>query len=126
MIAPNREIVNINSLSTFSTMYNSLRPNVVSEDVCMNVLIQRSNTLSLNLSREFSAYSSIFLVLYEDHMEAQNNNFSWADQMDAENFQLSYKTSKKGESNIENQANNSSNMPPSYSNNMFNISFNLN
>jgi len=106
-------------------MSNSLRSNVVSEDVCMNVLRRRSNTLSPNLSREFSAHSSIFLVLYEDHMKAQNNDPSWADQIDVENFQLSYETPKEGESNIKNQAKNSSNMPLPHGNNVFNTSFNF-
>ena len=45
-------------------------------------------------------------------MEAQNNDPSWANQMEVENFQLSYTTPKERVSNVQNEANSSNDMSP--------------
>ena len=71
MIASNREIVNIN-LS--STMFNLLRSNIISKNIYMSILRKISNISSPNLLKELSAHSSIFLILYKDYIEAQNND----------------------------------------------------
>jgi len=49
MVVPNREIANINLSSTFLAMSNSLRSNIISEDICINILRVISNISNPNL-----------------------------------------------------------------------------
>jgi len=106
MIAPNREIANINSFITSSAMSNLADFNCVSEDIQMGALRGKCTITSTNLSRESFILSKASSVEYTAHIKAQNNDSSWANQTEDELFQLSYVTSKRGESNIQVLANN--------------------
>ena len=72
----------------------------------MDELRGRSKPSSQNSSRESPVHSDLSSVPYVDRMEAQNNDPSWANQMEMENFQLSYTTPKKRVSNVQNEATN--------------------
>lgn len=64
----------------------------------------RSNCPSNNISsRDSSAHSSVSSIPYVERMEIQNNDLSWADQVDAseqidtsQRVELSYATPKEG------------------------------
>ena len=111
MVAPNREIVNINPFITSSAVSNLANSNCVSEDIQMGALRGRSTVTSMNLSRELSVLSKASSVEYTACIEAQNNDPSWANQTEDELFQLLYVTSKGEESNIQVLANNKASEP---------------
>ena len=108
IVVPNREIMNINSFPINSAMNYSMEINTISEDVNMDTLRGRSNSLSSNLLWELSTYSDLSSVLYVDRIETQNNNPLWANQTEKQNFQLSYTTFKKKMSNNQDEANSTS------------------
>jgi len=112
MVMPNREIANINLSSYNSAMSNSMEVNAISEDINMDEPRGRSLLSSPNTSKGMSAHSDLSSIPYVDRIEAQNNDSSWFNQTEQEHFQLSYPTSKEGVPNVQNEANNSSNMPP--------------
>ena len=76
----NREIVKINSFPYYSAMFHLMEINIVSENINIDILKDKSNLLNPNISRESSAYSDLLSVSYINRMEAQNLNPSWADQ----------------------------------------------
>ena len=87
--------MNKNSISSHSAMSNFIKFKVVSKNINIDIFREQSNSLSLISSREALAHSSISLIFYENWIEAQNEDPSWADQTKKENFQLSYAISKK-------------------------------
>lgn len=99
-------------------MSNLVNSNNVSEDIQMGAPRGRSTITSMNISRKLSIYSNTYIA----HIKAQNNNPNWANQMEAELFQLFYATPKKGETNIQVLANNQTSKSISHAgiaNNMF-------
>ena len=104
MVAPNREIANINYSFYNSAMSHSIEVCAISEDVNVDVPRGRSISSSPNSSRELLAHSDLSSVPYVDRMEARNDYPSWANQTEQENFHLSYATLKKGIPNIQNMS----------------------
>jgi len=51
-----------------------MKVNAISKDININILRERSNLLSLNLSWESLTYSNLSFIPYIDRMKAQNNN----------------------------------------------------
>ena len=78
MVAPNREIANINPFITSSAMSNLADSNCVSEYIQIGAPRGRFTVASMNSSRELSMLSKASSVEYTAHMEAQNNDSSWA------------------------------------------------
>ena len=111
MVAPNREIANINSFTIPSTMSNPADSKGVSEDIQMGAPRGRSAIASANSSRESSVLSKASSIEYSARMEAQSVDPNWANQTEDKLFQLSYATPKGGESNIQVPANNIDSMP---------------
>ncbi|KAL9712158.1 hypothetical protein Ac2012v2_005235 [Leucoagaricus gongylophorus] len=101
MVAPNREIANINSFTIPSAMSNPADSKGVSEDIQMGAPRGRSAIASANSSRESSVLSKASSIEYSARMEAQSVDPNWANQTEDELFQLSYATS-----NIQVPANN--------------------
>ena len=64
-----KEITNKNTFSTTLAISNSKELNNISKNVCIDAPRERSNTLSLNLSRESLAHSSISSILYAERIE---------------------------------------------------------
>jgi len=95
MVASNREITNINSFPINSAINHSIKVNTISEDINMDALRGRSNSLSPNLLWKSLTHSNLSFVLYVDRIEAQNNNPLWTDQTKKQNFQLLYTISKE-------------------------------
>ena len=91
MIAPKGELANKIPSTYNSTLSSQIDPNAVSENVNMEVPRGRTNYSSTNTSRELSTHSNVSSVPYNIRMELQNNNPTWADQVDSpQDFQLSY------------------------------------
>ena len=68
MVVPNREVVNINFFTNNSIIFQSIDFNIVSKDVNMDLLRDRSNLSSSNLSRK-SLIKDLSFVLYIDRIE---------------------------------------------------------
>ena len=100
IVAPNREIVNSNILSSTSAISNPVKSKVVSEDIQMGASRGRSNVSSTNLSRESSMLSKASSIKYSAHMEVQSANPNWANQTEEELFRLSHIMPLGEESNI--------------------------
>ena len=111
MVAPNREIVDINLSSYNSAMSNSMGVNAIPKDINMDEPRGRSPSSSLNAPREMLAHSDLSSISYMDRMEVQSNDSSQFNQTEQEHFQLSYPTSKGRVPNVQNKANDSNNMP---------------
>jgi len=88
MGVPIKEIANKNTFSTTLAISNSKELNNISKNVYINDPRERSYTLSLNLSRESLAHSSISSILYAERIEIQNNNPTWARQIEIKIFNL--------------------------------------
>ena len=84
-------------------MSNSVEVHNLSEDVNMDETRGRSMALSPISSRATSTHSNALSIPYIDRMEAQNNNSSWFNQTEQENFQLSYASLKGGNSDDQNR-----------------------
>jgi len=80
MVAPNREIANINSFLNFSAMSNPVKANYVSEDINMDEPRGRSMIPNRVMSRAMSAHSDTSFIPYVERMEAQSSNPSWFNQ----------------------------------------------
>jgi len=103
-------------------MSNLVNSNNVFEDIQMGAPRDRSTITSMNTSRKLSIYSNTSFIEYVAHIKAQNNNPNWANQMEAELFQLFYVTPKKEKTNIQVLANNQTSKSISHAeiaNNMF-------
>jgi len=74
MVAPNREIVNINSFTTSSAMSNLTDSISVSEDIQMGALRDKSTIASMNSLIVLSILSKASSVEYAAFMEVQNLN----------------------------------------------------
>ena len=72
IVTPIRKIENKNSFLYKSAMSYSMKINIVSEDVNMDISRGRSIMPSLNLSRELSIYLDLSPQLYTDRIEAKN------------------------------------------------------
>ena len=105
MIVSNKETMNKNYISSCSAMSNFIKFKVVSENINIDTFREQSNSLSLIPSRGVLAHSSISLISYENWIEAQNEDPSWADQTKKENFELLYVISKKRINRMNNQTN---------------------
>ena len=105
-----REIVNTNNFPFHSAMSNPIEINNISEDVNMDVPRSRSTALSPNSSRESSTHSDLSSQLYADRMEAENEKLPWDEQVESQNFQLSYQSIQQGTSNDQDKANRENNM----------------
>jgi len=80
-----------------------MESNCVSEDVNIEVPRGRTNCSSINSSREPSNHSNVSSISYNIRMEAQNNNLTWAEQMNSsQEFQLSYVYPNVEDSNSQN------------------------
>ena len=86
MGAPIRDIANTNNFPFRSAMSNPIEINNISEDVNMDVPRSRSTALSPSSSRESSTHSDLSYQLYADRMEAENEKFSWDEQVESQNF----------------------------------------
>jgi len=103
MVVPNREIVNKFFPCNISAMSNSVEVHNLSEDVNIDKTRGRSMALSPISSRATSTHSNALSIPYIDRMEAQNNNSSWFNQTEQENFQLLYASLKGGNSDDQNR-----------------------
>ena len=79
-------------------MSNSVEVNNLSEDVNMDKTRDRSRTPSPISSRATSIHLNTLSITYVDRMEVQNNDLSWFNQTEQENFQLLYAFLKGGNS----------------------------
>ena len=75
MVAPNKEITNINSFTT-SAMSNLTNSKGISEDIQMGALRGRSTVASTKSSRVLSMLSKASSIEYAAHIEAQNIDFN--------------------------------------------------
>jgi len=88
MVVPKRDLTNkISSYtSEFTNQYNNTPSIMANYNSLMNVDIEpprgRTNFLSAVSSREPSNHSSISSIPYVERMEIQNDNPSWADQVE--------------------------------------------
>jgi len=114
MVAPNREIVDINSFTILSAMSSPADSKGVSEDIQIGAPKGKSTIASANSSRESLVLSKASSIKYSAHIEAQSIDSNWANQTEDELFQLSYVTPKRGESNIQVPANNIDSIPLSH------------
>ena len=82
MVAPNRELANILFFfsSNTSTSFRTINHNNM--DIEIDIPRRRLASSSVNVSRESLAHSSILSISYVNRMEAQNNDPSWADQIE--------------------------------------------
>ena len=96
IVVLNREIVNIKSFLNISVMSNLVEVNNFSEDINIDKLKGRSMILSHISLRVTLAYLDILYISYVNRMKAQNNNLSWFNQTEQENFQLLYSSLKRG------------------------------
>lgn len=96
IVVLNREIVNIKSFLNISVMSNPVEVNNSLEDINIDKLKGRSMILSHISSRVTLAYLDILYISYVNRMKAQNNNLSWFNQTEQENFQLLYSSLKRG------------------------------
>ena len=103
MVVPNREIVNKFFPCNILAMSNSVEVHNLSEDINMDETRGRSIALSPISSRATSTHSNALYIPYVDRMEAQNNNSSWFNQTEQENFQLLYASLKRGNSDDQNR-----------------------
>ena len=69
MVVPNKEIVNLNILSSSSAVSNPLESNTISKDVQMSGPRSRTTVPSTNSSRESSVLSKAFSIEYLTHIE---------------------------------------------------------
>ena len=69
MVVPNKEIVNLNILSSSSAVSNPLESNTISKDVQMSGPRSRTTVPSTNSSRESSVLSKVFSIEYLTHIE---------------------------------------------------------
>jgi len=76
-------------------MYNSVKAHNLSRDVNMNEIRGSSIALSPISSSATSTHSNTLFIPYIDRIEAQNNDFSWFNQTEQDNFQLSYTSLKR-------------------------------
>jgi len=74
MVAPNREIVNINPFITSSVMSNLADSNCVFKNIQIGALRGRFIIASMNSSRELFMLSKASSIEYTAYMEAQNDN----------------------------------------------------
>lgn len=77
-------------------MSNLVEVNNFSEDINIDKLKGRSMILSHISLRVTLAYLDILYISYVNRMKAQNNNLSWFNQTEQENFQLLYSSLKRG------------------------------
>ena len=103
MVAPNIEIANKFFPFNISAMSNSVEVHNLSEDINMDETRGRSIAPSSISSRATSTHSNTLSIPYVDRMKVQNNNFFWLNQTEQENFQLSYTSLKKGNSDDQNK-----------------------
>ena len=96
IVVLNREIVNIKSFLNISVMSNLVEVNNFLEDINIDKLKGRSMILSHISLRVTLAYLDILYISYVNRMKAQNNNLSWFNQTEQENFQLLYSSLKRG------------------------------
>ena len=96
IVVLNREIVNIKSFLNISVMSNLVEVNNFSEDINIDKLKGRSMILSHISLRVTLAHLDILYISYVNRMKAQNNNLSWFNQTEQENFQLLYSSLKRG------------------------------
>jgi len=96
MVAPNREIANINSFLNFSAMSNLVKANYVSEDINMDEPRGRSMIPNRVMSRAMLAHSDTPFIPYIERIEAQSSNLSWFNQTKQKNFQLLHVSPKRG------------------------------
>ena len=69
MVVPNKEIVNLNILSSSLAVSNPLESNTISKDVQMSGPRSRTTVPSTNSSRESSVLSKAFSIEYLTHIE---------------------------------------------------------
>ena len=81
-------------------MSNLKNSNNVSEDIQIEAPRGRSIIASINILRELSVQFNASSMEYAAYMEAQSDDLNWANQMEAEIFQLSYIAPKEGKTNI--------------------------
>ena len=111
IVAPNREIMNTNIISSISAMSNSLESKAISENIQISASRGKTTVLSTNSSRESSVISKASSVKYATCMEAQSIDLNWTNQTKDKFFRLSYATLLGGDSNIHGQTIHSDNMP---------------
>jgi len=95
----------------------------------IDILREKLAKSSANVFRETSAYLSVSSILYIKRIEVQNNNLSWADQVNEiiefQSFLLSYASSKVREANICNKATRPIDMSNLYGESANNYSMNM-
>ena len=73
MIAPNREIMNINLSSYNSSISHLVKVNTISKDININKLRGKFKLFNLNFFRESLVHSDISSISYMNRIEAQSN-----------------------------------------------------
>ena len=63
IVVPNRKVANINSFTYNSTISNSMGSNIISEDINIDLLRDRFNSLSPNFSRLYGLIFGIYKVI---------------------------------------------------------------
>ena len=92
MGVPIRDIANTNHFPFFLPMSNPIEINNISKDINIDALRGRSTVLSPNSSRKLSIHSNVLSQVYTNRMKAENKKFNWAEQIESQNFHLSYKS----------------------------------
>ena len=91
----------------------------------MSLSRDRTNLASSNLSRELLTHLDLSSVPYMDKMEAQSDNPTWAKQVELQNFQLLYTSPKEEKFNMQNKANDISNISFPYVEDINNLKSNI-
>jgi len=73
MVAPNREIMNINFSSYNSAISHLVEVNTISKDININKLRGKFKLSNLNSFRESLVHLDISSISYMDRIEAQSN-----------------------------------------------------
>jgi len=63
IVVPNRKVANINSFTYNSIMSHSVRSNIISENINIDLLKDRFNSLSPNFSRLYRLIFGIYKVI---------------------------------------------------------------
>ena len=123
---PNRELANIFFPFDISILSNPMTNNNIIMNIDMDNPRGKIVNASANSSRKSSTHSSVSSI---ERMEAQNNNSSWADQVNEFNklqgFSLSYASPKIGDDNTNNKATRPANMLNPHEEDIININMNM-